>query len=91
MHRRAVARQHPAHGIAVHVQLWRDGAHAPLPCRLQAQNLRHQIRAMGMAPALWQTVTHEAHMHNLWLEGAAVSAEPDGRRDDIGAGVHLSS
>lgn len=47
VHRRAVARQDPPHGIAMHVQLPRDGAHAPLLHRVQAQDLRHQVRGNG--------------------------------------------
>ena len=44
VHRRAVAAEHAPHGVAVHVQLPRDGAHAPLLDRVEAQDLRDQVR-----------------------------------------------
>ena len=52
MHRRAVAGEHAPHGVAVHVQLPRDGAHAPLLHHVQAQDLRHQVRGYGHGAAV---------------------------------------
>ncbi len=43
----AVARQHPAHDVAVHMQLPGDGAHAPLLHGVQPQDLRDQVRGYG--------------------------------------------
>ena len=47
MHRRTATGEYPPHGITMHVQLPRDGAHAPLLHRVQAQDLRHQVRGYG--------------------------------------------
>jgi hypothetical protein len=51
VHRRAVAGEHAPHGVAVHVQLPRDGPHAPLLHHVQAQDLRHQVRGNGHGAA----------------------------------------
>lgn len=56
VHRRAVAAEHAPHGVAVHMQLPRDGAHAPLLHRVQAQDLRHQVRGYGHGAA-WTAPT----------------------------------
>ena len=55
-----VAGEHAPHGVAMHVQLARDGAHAPLLDRVQAQDLRHQVRGYGHGAAVagvtaWRT------------------------------------
>ena len=41
--------QDPAHGVAVHVQLGRDGAHAPMLDLVQTSDPRGQLRANGHA------------------------------------------
>ena len=45
--RRAVAGDHAAHGVAVNMQLPRDGPHTPLLHRVQAQDLRNHVRGYG--------------------------------------------
>ena len=45
--RRAVAREHAPHDIAVYAQLPGNGAHPPLLDVAQAQDLRDQVRGYG--------------------------------------------
>ena len=54
VYRRAVAGEHAPHGVAMHVQLARDGAHAPVLDRVQAQDLRDQVRGYGHGAAAGQ-------------------------------------
>jgi hypothetical protein len=51
-HWRAVQCEHTPHGVAVHMQLAGDSAHAPLLGGVQAQDLRDQLRGYGHGAAL---------------------------------------
>ena len=52
-HGRAGDAEHPTHDIAVNVQLPGDRAHAPLLDRVQAQDLRDQLRGCGHGVTRW--------------------------------------
>ena len=47
--------EHAAHGVAVHVQLARDGAHAPMLGDVQTRNVSGQVRGYGHGapPGRW--------------------------------------
>ena len=86
--RRAVLGEHTPHGVAVHLQLARDGAAAPVLDLVQAHDLRAQLRrdrhrrlsravVLGMPePARAGPVAQEALTDQGWQRPAAAPAPP---------------